>query len=137
MSKVRQITCSHDCRFPRLNDVQYKHRLALELLLNCSTLCTNMKCCNLKRVLLCAGTIIVLFVTENLVSKMAFQMAKAFLRHEVDQLHIVTSVVGEQGLEKGNQLLESYQDPLVNNKIILKILTRGQAKVIDFQRLCR
>lgn len=72
---------------------------------------------------------IVLFVVDNYVSKMAYQVAKTFLKHELDQLHIVTSISGHQTVEKAQDLLETFQDVAVKSKITAKVLARGDSKV--------
>ncbi|GMH39988.1 hypothetical protein BSKO_07892 [Bryopsis sp. KO-2023] len=77
------------------------------------------------------GSVIVIFVVDNLVSKMAHRTVRLFLRSEMDELHIVTSIVGDESGDKANELLGSFQDNFARNKVIHKVLKRGQAKVLD------
>lgn len=76
--------------------------------------------------------VIVVFVTQNMVCNRTVRLASFFAKRETDEIHIVTSVVGDQHISKASDFLKSFQVEDLPRKCFLKqsVLMRGQGKVI-------
>lgn len=75
--------------------------------------------------------VIVVFVTQNLVSKRTVSLATCFTQRETDEVHIVTSVVGDQHIADAEAFLETFQAAPLPRSCIIRcvVLTRGQGRV--------
>ncbi len=75
--------------------------------------------------------VIVVFVVNNLVSQRTVSLASAFVHCESDEIHIVTSVIGEQHIPAASSFLESFQSENLLNPCIIRrrVLARGQGRV--------
>jgi hypothetical protein len=64
-----------------------------------------------------AGCKILVFVTENAVSRMAFKAGKQMLRWDKDELHLVYVIPPDRPQDYGHTLLASFNDPLCSSQI--------------------
>eukprot|EP00877_Chromochloris_zofingiensis_P008490 jgi/Chrzof1/3895/Cz13g12140.t1 len=76
------------------------------------------------------GAKVVLCVSDNHASKLAYKMAKAVLRPN-DTLLLLTVVMTEDSLDYGHQLLEQYAEQAPLNPIERVVLVKGTERLSD------
>lgn len=75
--------------------------------------------------------VIVVFVTPNLVSSRTVNLAAKFIRKDTDELHLVTSVVGDQHIPSADDFVRNFNTEGLRTKAVVhyKVLARGRGKV--------
>eukprot|EP00210_Caulerpa_lentillifera_P008734 g8331.t1 len=124
-------------------DLNWFHNAATRLTKqdsNPAFLTASLNCCSNRSPILLKSpkeiphkNIVVAFIVENLVSRKTASLASFFVNENTDELHLVTSVAGEQHVAATMEFLESIQHSLIpsNCSILCKVLIRGQGRVMD------